>query len=203
MADSSFTFWSNMKETIDRYSNFPEYQLKLYDALTEYGLYGTWPEDDGTKESADLIAFVQGMVPSLDKSRNFTQKCTESGSVGGKNTLYSDENIIKSIQEAAKVKGKVPSRKDVANMYKQLFGGSLCEKTITRRFGDEKKKEIAESYLRDISNVPGTENMSQGHKETLETDEGHNDMSQGQAETNDMSQGHKNDVPKNNTSFNF
>ena len=33
MADNSFTFWANMKEAIDVYSNV-EYKYKLYDALT-------------------------------------------------------------------------------------------------------------------------------------------------------------------------
>ena len=100
MAENSFTFWNNMKETIDIHDD-PVYKYKLYDALTEYGLYGIWPEDNGTKESKDILMFVQSMVPSLDKSRNYQQKVIDSGAVGGRKQKVSDIQIEDAIKAAA------------------------------------------------------------------------------------------------------
>ena len=102
MADNSFTFWGNMKEAIDVYEGNPVYQYRMYDALTEYALYGIWPEDDGTMESKNLIMFVQSMVPSIEKSSNYVKKCAEKGSVGGRKQKISDDQIENAIKVAIK-----------------------------------------------------------------------------------------------------
>lgn len=170
MADNSFTFWANMKETIDTYSNFPEFQLKMYDALTEYGLYGIWPEDDGSLESTNLISFVQSMVPSLDKSRNFDQKCEVSGAAGGRTQKITNEQIEESVKYFVMKNRKVPSRKEVVEAIKEKYGIAVSEKTISRRFNDEKKKSFCEDILRqnkDINNVPRTLGQNEDKNETL------------------------------------
>ena len=170
MADNSFTFWANMKETIDTYSNFPEFQLKMYDALTEYGLYGIWPEDDGSLESTNLISFVQSMVPSLDKSRNFDQKCEASGAAGGRTQKITDEQIEESVKYFVLKNRKIPSRKEVVEAIKEKYGIAVSEKTISRRFNDEKKKSFCEDILRqnrDINNVSGTLGQNEDKNETL------------------------------------
>ena len=106
MADNSFTFWANMKEAIDVYEGNPAYQYRMYDALTEYALYGIWPEDDGTMETKSLIMFVQSMVPSIDKSSNFVKKCAESGAAGGRKQKVTDEQIEAAIIAATRKKNE-------------------------------------------------------------------------------------------------
>lgn len=159
MADNSFTFWSNMKEAIDVYEGNPEYQYRMYDALTEYALYGTWPEDDGTMETKNIIMFVQSMVPSIGKSSNFVKKCAESGAVGGRSQKITDEQIKTAIGNAALKKNAVPTRDEVVDAIKSLYGITISSKTLSRRCPDAEKKEIAEGTLGQNRDIIGT----QGH----------------------------------------
>lgn len=168
MADNSFTFWSNMKETIDIYDD-PIYKYKLYDALTEYGLYGVWPEDDGTKEAKDILMFVQSMVPSLDKSRNYQQKVAESGAVGGRKQKVSDVQIEEAIKAAALKKNGVPTRQEVVDTLFQQTDIKIDLKTISRRIKDDQKREIAEKILRDKINVPKEGDKNEGTSYVPET----------------------------------
>lgn len=164
MVDNSFTFWANMKEAIDVYDD-AEYKYKLYDALTEYGLYGIWPEDDGSVESKNLICFVQSLVPSVDKSRNFNKNAANSGAAGGRKQKVTDEQIEKAIRSAALKKNGVPTRPEVVAALIELEGVKIDAKTISRRYPDDMKKEIALKVLqghKDISNVPQGQDMSQG-----------------------------------------
>ena len=157
--DNSFTFWANMKEAIDVYEGNPEYQYRMYDALTEYALYGVWPEDDGSMETKNIIMFVQSMVPSIEKSSGFIKKCAESGSIGGRNEKVSNEQIESAIRSAALKVGKVPTRKQLVDEIQVLYGIRISEKTISRRFPDDIKKEIALGTLGqngDMGHVPGT-----------------------------------------------
>ena len=147
MADNSFTFWGNMKEAIDVYEGNPVYQYRMYDALTEYALYGIWPEDDGTMESKNLIMFVQSMVPSIEKSSNYVKKCAEKGSVGGRKQKISDDQIENAIKVATLNKKGIPSRAEVVEAIKKEYDINIDAKTISRRYPDLKKKEIAESVL--------------------------------------------------------
>ena len=144
--NSSFTFWGNMKEAIEVYSD-EKFKYKLYDALTEYALYGIWPEDDGTVESQSIISFVQSLVPSLDKSRNYYEKATENGTKGGKWQKVTDEQIRGAIVEATKELGKAPTRTDIVNKIGQMYGVKVDARTITRRVGDSERKEIVASVL--------------------------------------------------------
>lgn len=174
MADNSFTFWANMKEAIDVYEGNPAYQYRMYDALTEYALYGIWPEDDGTMESKNLIMFVQSMVPSIEKSSNFVKKCAESGAAGGRSQKITDEQLEDSIAAAALKKNGVPSRDEVVEMAKEKYGVTISVKTVSRRFPDDEKKKIAEETLGqngDMGHVSGTQrhnrdiiNVSEGHR---------------------------------------
>ena len=160
--NNSFTFWSNMKEAIDVYDDVT-YKYKLYDALTEYGLYGIWPEDDGSVEARNIIAFIQLLVPSLDKSHNFSKKVAESGAVGGRKQKTTDEQLITAIQIAAKNKMGVPTRQEVVDQVSALYDIKVSTKTISRRFSDEEKQSIALEYLEDIGdkiNVPQGQNLS-------------------------------------------
>lgn len=153
MADNSFTFWANMKEAIDVYEGDPVYQYKLYDALTEYALYGVWPEDDGSREARGVISFVQSLVPSIDRSRNFFQKKSNNGEAGGKKQKVSDEQIIAAITICSQNKGGIPTRDEVCEELLKITGVSISAKTVTRRFPDDKKKEIAEEALKQNSDV--------------------------------------------------
>ena len=173
MADNSFTFWANMKEAIDVFDDI-EYKYKMYDALTEYGLYGIWPEDDGSIESKNLISFVQAMVPSLDKSHNFNKNAAESGAAGGRKQKVSDEQIELAIGAAALKKNGVPTRSEVVAALIELENVKVDTKTISRRYPDDVKKEVALKAL-------------QGHRDKINVSQGQ-DMSQGQ-------NGDKTDVP--------
>ena len=164
MADNGFTFWANMKDAIDVYDD-PVYKYKLYDALTEYGLYGIWPEEDDSTESKNITAFIQLLVPSLDKSHNFNKNASESGAVGGRRQKVTDEQLIEAIKEATKIKMGVPTREEVVDQVKNLFDIKIDKKTVSRRFNDDKKKEISVSYMRDTGDktyVFEGQEMSQG-----------------------------------------
>ena len=80
-----FTFWGNMKETVDRYQD-PVLKYKIYDAITEYGLYGILPEehDNMTLEEQTINAVVQSFIISLDKSRIYNETQQQKSVVGGK-----------------------------------------------------------------------------------------------------------------------
>ena len=167
--DKSFTFWENMKKVIEGYEDFPDIQLKLYDAITEYGLYGIMPEPDGTLETANIIGIVQGMVPSLDNSRNFNQKQSEKGVKGGSARKVEVEDIEGAIKSAAIRLGKTPTREQVVVEIEELLGKKISTKTITRNVPNDRLKELADEVLgtkgqlnvpedigtgQDISNVP-------------------------------------------------
>lgn len=161
MADNHFTFWENMKETIDTYEGNPEYQYRLYDALTEYALYGIWPEEDGTIETKGVIAFVQSMIPSIDKSKNFYNNAAEAGMRGGRAPKVSDDEIKISVEKAAEKKGGIPTRNEVVEALYELTGIRVSTKTISRRLSDAEKREISLGTLgqnEDISYVPGDKN---------------------------------------------
>lgn len=173
--DKSFTFWENMKTVIDGFEGFPDTQLKLYDAITEYGLYGIMPEPDGTRETANIIGIVQGMVPSLDNSRNFNQKQSEKGVRGGSARKVEVDEIEGAIKSAAARLGKIPTREQVVAEIEELLGKKISTKTITRNVPNDRLKELAEEILgtkgqidvpkdigtkQDISNVPEGQIMS-------------------------------------------
>lgn len=161
--NKSFTFWVNMKEAIDVYDGQPEFQYKMYDALTNYAFYDIWPEDDGSMESKILIMFVQSMVPSLDKSKNYMANCAESGAKGGRKQKVEDEQLKDAIVHATLKVKRVPSRKEVVESLKEMYNIEIDTRTVSRRFNDEKKKEIAEGTLRqneDKINVPETKGQN-------------------------------------------
>ena len=139
MADNKFTFWENMKETIEKYSD-PVFKYKCYDALTEYGLYKTLPEDDGTVESQSLIALCQSFNTSLETNWEYNEKTEKGGQKGGNHQLYSDENLIKAIEEAGLIVAK----------YKELFDkdSKIAGRTFSRRFTEEQRNEIIQNALK-------------------------------------------------------
>ena len=170
--DNSFTFWENMKKVIDGYENFPEVQLKLYDAITEYGLYGVMPEEDGTLETANIIGIVQGMAPSLDNSRSFNQRQSEKGIKGGSSRKVDVEEIEGAIKSAATRLGKTPTRDEVVLEIEELLGKKISTKTISRNVPNDRLKELADEVLKKGTegqkNVPediGTVNVPEGQKQ--------------------------------------
>ena len=171
MANNSFTFWANMKETIDCYDTDPVLKCKMYDALVEYGLYEVLPEDDGTLETASIKAFLQSITPSLDKSRNYYKDAAERGSNGGRRQKISDEELVEAIQKAALIKGGIPTRQEVVDQISVVTNGiSISTKTFSRRINDDQKKEIAtralaeEGQNRDKTNVPNVPEGQNGDK---------------------------------------
>lgn len=167
MADKGFTFWANMKEAIDVFEGNPVYQFKLYDALTEYGLYGVYPEDDGSLEAKNLIMFVQTLAPSLEKSSGYFRQCAEGGSAGGRRSKVTDEQIESAIESLAVKNGKVPTRAEIVEELNEMYGIKVDAKTVSRRCPDERKKQIVrdkigtEGQNGDKINVPAEEKWGQ------------------------------------------
>jgi len=150
MADNKFTFWDNMKETIEKYSD-PVFKYKCYDALTEYGLYKTLPEDDGTLESQALISLCQSFNKSLETNWEYNEKTEEGGKKGGNHQLYSDENLIKAIEEAGIAKSNhKPTLVELVAKYKELFdeNSKIAGRTFSRRFTEEERNEIIQKALK-------------------------------------------------------
>ena len=201
MADNSFTFWENMQDTIEVY-NDPVYKYKMYDALVNYGLYGIWPENDGSSENQNLTAFVQGMVVSLDRSRNYNAKKAEEGANGGRSQKVNDEDFVKCIQGAALRLGRVPKRDEVVDEIFRQTGEKISAKTVSRRFNDAEKKKIALEILGqngDKTNVPQGQNNMGGHRDIKDIEGQNRDISyvsEGQNED-------KTDVPDVPFTFNF
>ena len=75
------------------------------------------------------------------------KKCAEKGSVGGRKQKISDDQIENAIKVAALNKKSIPSRAEVVEAIKKEYDISIDAKTISRRYPDLKKKEIAESVL--------------------------------------------------------
>lgn len=135
--NSSFTFWANMKEAIETYKD-EVFKYKLYDAVTEYGLYGVKPENDGTVESQMISAFVQAMVPTLDKSRGYRERMAEAGKV----QKVSDEQLHNAIREFVKENHRMPTRFDIVRKVSELYKIKIDERTISRRVNAETKQKI-------------------------------------------------------------
>ena len=139
--NSSFTFWANMKEAIEVYKD-EALKYKLYDAITEYGLYGVWPEDDGSMEAQTLIAFVQAMAPSLNKSRGYYDKAASAGTRGGRKQKITDDQLKQATIEVTKELQRIPTRAEIAAAVLKLYGVTVDVRTISRRIGDSDKAAI-------------------------------------------------------------
>ena len=142
MANNSFTFWSNMKEAIDVFDKV-ELKYKLYDALTEFALYGVKPDNDGSDDYQIIMMFLQSMIPSLSKSSNFHKNAGEVGAIGGSNQKYSDSQFYEAIKYAAKVKGKVPDKKEIVKAFEEIYGNAPTDKTVGRRVPQDEITRIA------------------------------------------------------------
>lgn len=207
MANESFTFWANMKDIVELYNGNEHLQLLLYDAITEYGLYGTFPENDFPEYNI-VAGVIQSLVPSLDKSRGYNQTQSEKGSKGGRARKITVEQIEGAIEKVAIRSGKVPTRAEVVNEIQELLGIKIDPKTISRNVPDERKREIAISALgqngdktnvpqrqngdktnvSDVSKIGDKTNVPEGHKDKIGTKSDVPDVSEGQ-------NGDKNSVP--------
>lgn len=150
MADnenSSFTFWANMKEAIEVYKD-EAFKYKLYDAVTEYGLYGVWPEEDGTIETQTIISFVQAIAPSLDKSRGYYDKMAEAGTKGGRKPKITDEQIRYATTEVTKRLKRVPTRGEIVEEIFNLYKINIDVRTVSRKMGEQDKKMILAEVLK-------------------------------------------------------
>ena len=145
MANNGFTFWENMKESIDIFDD-PIMKYKLYDALTEFALYGVRPETSDP-DYFTIMMFLQSVEPSIKKSSNYFKEQQEVSLKGGKNTIYKDEELEEAVREATRLLNKVPKRKDIADACGRLFGKSPSEKTIGRRISDDRITKIALEVL--------------------------------------------------------
>ena len=143
-----FTFWGNMKETVDRYQD-PVLKYKIYDAITEYGLYGILPEehDNMTLEEQTINAVVQSFIISLDKSRIYNETQQQKSVAGGKIKKIELEEIEEGIRIATRKKGKIPTRDEVVAAIKEEYDVSVSTKTVSRNCNDERKRQIANEVL--------------------------------------------------------
>ena len=152
MADRHFSFWENMQETIEKYSD-PVFKYKCYDALVEYGLYRTLPEDDGTIESQALISLCQSFTNSLETNWNFSDKKSNEGQKGGSNQTYSNEELKEAIKYAARKKNGIPTLIECVEGYKEVYdkpNSKISGKTFSRRYSTEERGCISEEALKKI-----------------------------------------------------
>lgn len=177
-----------MKDIIELYEGNEHLQLLIYDAITEYGLYGVFPENN-FPEYAIVAGVIQSLVPTLEKSSSYSQIQSERGSKGGRARKITTEQIEEAIEAAAIRNAKVPTRAEVVEEIQELLGIKIDPKTISRNVPDERKREIAISVLgqnRDktdvlqrqngdktnVSDVPkigDKTNVPEGHKDKMET----------------------------------
>ena len=145
MANNGFTFWENMKDSIDVFED-PVMKYKLYDALAEYALYGVKPEKSDP-DYFTIMMFLQSIEPSLKKSSSYLKEQQDASLKGGKNTSYKDEDLNEAVREAAKSLNHIPKRKDIVEMYSKLFGKTPSERTIGRRISDERIAQLAAEVI--------------------------------------------------------
>lgn len=143
-----FTFWGNMKEAIEKYKD-PELKYKMYDALTEYGLYGTMPEehDDMTLEEQAILSTIQSFTITMNKSNGYIATQQQKSSEGGKARKIEVEQIEEGVRIATRKKKGVPTRAEVVTAIQEEYGISIVERTVTRNCNDARKKEIANEEL--------------------------------------------------------
>ena len=146
--NSSFTFWANMKEIIEVYKD-EVFKYKLYDAITEYGLYGVWPEDDGTVETQSIISCVQAVAPSLDKSRGYYDKMAKVGSRGGRKPKITDEQLHQALVEVTRKLKRVPTRAEIVAEVAELFKVDIDIRTISRRVTESDKGKVLTEVLKE------------------------------------------------------
>ena len=209
-----FKFYKNMKDIIELYEGNEHLQLLIYDAITEYGLYGVFPENN-FPEYAIVAGVIQSLVPTLEKSSNYSQIQAERGSKGGRARKITTEQIEEAIEVAAIKGGKVPTRAEVVDEIQELLGIKIDPKTISRNVPDSRKREIAVSALgqngdktdvpqgqnEDKINVPNVPNFGdktnvpEGHKDKIGTESNVPDVSKGQNGDIKNVPGDKIDVP--------
>jgi len=152
--NSSFTFWANMKEAIEVYKD-EKFKYRLYDAITEYGLYGVWPEEDGSIETQAIISFVQAIAPSLDKSRGYYEKMAEIGGKGGRKPKIADEQIKNATIEVTKRLRRVPTRGEIVEEISRLYGVNVDVRTISRKMNEQEKRLILAEVLKEkVDKIP-------------------------------------------------
>lgn len=144
-----FTFWANMRETIEQNENV-ELKYKLYSALTNYGLYGIEP-DENDKDYGIIMMLLQSMKLTIDKSKEVSEQKAASGAKGGEKEKITDGQMLNAIVEATKKKNKKPTQNDVIDMCQELYNITVNRKTLSRRegIGDaEGIKKISDKVLK-------------------------------------------------------
>lgn len=125
-----FTFWANMRETIEQNDNV-ELKYKLYSALTNYGLYGIEP-DENDKDYGVIMMLLQSMKLTIDKSKEISQQKAEVGAMGGAKKRIFKEDIEEAIVKATKDLKRVPTLNEVCAVYQKMFSGNISTKSMGR-----------------------------------------------------------------------
>lgn len=126
-----FTFWANMRETIEQNEDV-ELKYKLYSALTNYGLYRIEP-DENDKDYGIIMMLLQSMKLTIDKSKEVSKQKAEAGAIGGAQERITKENAEQAVLKAIKDKNDVPTLNEVADAYFKLFGQKASTKSIGRK----------------------------------------------------------------------
>ena len=125
-----FTFWANMRETIEQNDDV-ELKYKLYSALTNYGLYGVEP-DENDKDYGIIMMLLQSMKLTIDKSKEVSQQKAEAGAMGGAQKRIFKEDIEKAIVKTTEDLKRVPTLNEVSATYQKMYGKSISTRSISR-----------------------------------------------------------------------
>lgn len=144
-----FTFWANMRETIEQNEDV-ELKYKLYSALTNYGLYGIEP-DENDKDYGIIMMLLQSMKLTIDKSKEVSEQKAASGAKGGEKEKITDGQMLNAVVEATKKKNKKPTQNDILEICQELYNINVDRRTLSRRkgIGDaESIKKISDKVLK-------------------------------------------------------
>ena len=144
-----FTFWANMRETIEQNEDV-ELKYKLYSALTNYGLYGIEP-DENDKDYGIIMMLLQSMKLTIDKSKEVSEQKAASGAKGGEKEKITDGQMLNAVVEATKKKNKKPTQNDILEICQELYNINVDRRTLSRRkgIGDaESIKRISDKVLK-------------------------------------------------------
>lgn len=144
-----FTFWANMRETIEQNEDI-ELKYKLYSALTNYGLYGIEP-DENDKDYGIIMMLLQSMKLTIDKSKEVSEQKAASGAKGGEKEKITDGQMLNAVVEATKKKNKKPTQNDILEICQELYNINVDRRTLSRRkgIGDaESIKKISDKVLK-------------------------------------------------------
>lgn len=132
--NNAFVFYRSFYEAIKNWSD--DIRLQCYDALTSYGLNGTYESDNQVVNSLMSV-----FIPNIDAAQNRYDKAVENGKRGGRPSSISKEEI-----QELKAEGK--TQKQIADML------GISERTV-RRYWNGQNYRTQSGHKQDTKRTTG------------------------------------------------